>query len=327
MTVQNIKYNRWFVLCFIFFCISVLLSLFHGQLINVGKRFDEGLRTALHYEIITQDEALPWTYRILVPYTAQGLNELLTQLFGGHVPISQERLTIENCYLVIRAATLFATFIGFQKLLEHWLDPAWAFCGVMFFAFLHGPTFIFYWFQPSSPLDLCLWIWAAHLTLSKKHYWLFPMVFIGSLNRETAVFMILIHFALQVDKAQFLPTTIRCIALTMVWATVFLGIRWLIPADNAEHAGRWSAYLQDNISNYHWLQYTFVFLSSWAILPILSWHKVPKKLKRLFFAMIPYIILIFLFGRIREVRLFLPLCIPLIPATIIHLKDSFEKTS
>ena len=37
--------------------------------------------------------------------------------------------------------------------------------------------------------------------------------------------------------------------------------------------------------------------------------------------MVPYVGLLMLFGRIREVRLLLPLAIPLIPATMLLLRD------
>ena len=138
--------------------------------------------------------------------------------------------------------------------------------------------------------------------------------------------MISIHFMLQWKKEPFLKTCSRCAILSILWASIFFGLRWLIPADNAEHAQRWSEYLNDNLTKYHWLQYTFVFLSSWTILPVLYWKKIPSDLKRLLLALVPYIILVFLFGRIREVRLFLPLCIPLIPATMLYVRETIEKT-
>ena len=106
----------------------------------------------------------------------------------------------ENVYIACRGIEMFFTFIGFQLLMEKWLTPYRALCASILFIGLHAPSFVHYWYQPSSPLDLCLWVWSIYLTLEGRFRWLIPMVFIGTINRETACFIILFHFALQYKR-------------------------------------------------------------------------------------------------------------------------------
>jgi len=324
--------RKWFVLGMLYLLISLSLALFHGHLINVGQRFEEGLRSFQHYQLITQDaertfprlQLLPYAYRILVPYTVEGMNNVTTAILGGDIPFRIEKVNLENFYILIRGLTMFATFVGFHKLLECYVETPWALGGTFFLAAIHGPTFIFYWYQPSSPLDLCLWIWAAYLTIKRKDWYLFPIMLVGAFNRETIVFMILVHFALRYGNEPLKKLFFRCTILGVIWASVFFGMRIALPMDNAEHANKWVGFLNENLSNFHWQQYAFIFVCSWAFFPIFFWKKMPPELKRLVYTLIPYIALIFLFGRIREVRLFLPLCIPMIPATMLFLKERLE---
>ena len=312
--------RRWLVIAALLLGFSLLLANFHGYVVNLGEHIDD--RTVRHDRIISSTGDSPWAYRILTPYLVETFAPAFKQLSGLRPEIARE-----NVYVFFRWLYVFPALLGFHYLMERWLKPSWALTGTMLFIALHGPSYVHYWFQPTSPLDLCLWILAIIATLKGRDLWLFPMVAIGTLNRETACFIVAMHFFLRYGKEPLPKLLARCTMLGLIWLSIFLGLREMIQVEGWAPGAGVAKLLKDNLTNPQWIFYTLSFLGFWAMLPFTRWKEMPSELKRLLIALVPYVLLVVFFGRIREVRLLLPLCIPLVPAAMLVLQREFDTNS
>ena len=305
---------KWRFLIFFFLCSSAILSEFHGYTINMGELFHK--RTIRHDAIIQSNGYSPWGYRIFHAYIIEWLTNMIAA--PSHELYDVIR---ENIYIFFRGTEMFFSFIGFQLLMERWLTPYRAFCATILFISLHAPSFAHYWYQPSSPLDLCLWIWSIYATLQGRMLWLFPIMIIGALNRETICFIVLFHAALQYQKESFQQLLIRCISLSCIWLGIFMILRAQIPVIGVANNTEVIHLLSKNLFHAPWIIYALTFVGGWLVYPLIHFRKWPVELQRIAYALIPYVILIFCFGRIREVRLLLPLCLPFIPAFFLILDE------
>ena len=75
--------------------------------------------------------------------------------------------------------------------------------------------------------------------------------------------------------------------------------------------------------NAGWLAWALVWLGALLIVPFARWSQAPPELRRLAIALIAtYVPLQLVFGRIREVRLLLPLVLALIPLALVAVRDA-----
>jgi hypothetical protein len=291
--------------------LATLLVQQHAYHINFSDALPQ--RAQRHLRLIALEGDAPWAYRLLVPAAAQLLSIPLSAL-----GLSEDDAR-EYAYLTLRWLMTAPLLLLFHRFCQRFVPTPWALCGTLLLVALHSPAYMHYWFQPASPLDLLLWLMAAMMTLRGRFDWLPLMVFLGSLNRETAVFIIAIHGALRLGHEPTGRLLARCGGLLAIWAAVFVGLRQLItPQLWATEKTAWEMLLTN--LDVEWFFYALSFVGMWGLLPLLDWRRLPEALRRLSLVMLPYLALVMLFGRIREVRLLLPLAIPLIPASLIVLR-------
>lgn len=292
--------------------LSTILTSLHGYNVNYGPK--DHKRTARHERIIDMRGESPWAYRLAVPYAAEGISRALAPL-----PISEQDRR-EGGYLAIRWVSMLVTFLAFHGFQRFFLPRAWALAGTLLLAALHGPSFEHYWFQPASAPDLMLWTLGAYLTMKRKDAWLFPMIVLGALNRETVVFLIPIHIALRWGEEPLQKLALRAGALGLAWLVPFVGVRTVVEVTGWANGKSATDFLMSNLTRTEWIGYALAFAGTWTLLPFLGWRSVPPRLRRLILVMGPYIGLIFAFGRIREVRLLLPMGLAFIPAMMLVLQ-------
>ncbi len=291
--------------------LAALLTQLHGEWINFGPK--QGKRAERHAQIIQAEGEAPWAYRAVVPWAAE-LTGTVVQLSG----LPQQR-SVEWGYLLWRGVFTFALFLLFHRYLGHWVPPPWPLLGTLLLAGLHGPSYAHYWFQPASSLDLLLWVAAAVLTMEGRWRWLFPLILLGSLNRETAVFIALIYGALRWGQEPWRPVLAKMVALGACWALPFVGLRLLVDVAGWAHGTNPVGMLLANISHGDWLLYALCFWGVLWIVPVLRWRSLPATLRALVVVLLPYLALQLFFGRIRELRLLLPLALALVPALLLTL--------
>jgi hypothetical protein len=297
--------------------LALLLVQLHGENINFGPK--AGKRAERHEQIISGEGEAPWVYRLAVPWAAE-LTGQVVALTG--LP---ERRSVELGYLLWRFVFTLGLFLLFHRFLGHWLPPPWPLAGTLLLAALHGPSYLHYWFQPASSLDLLLWVAAAVLTLEGRHRWLFALILLGALNRETSVFIVLIHGALLWRQGPLRPVLLRMAGLGLCWALCFVAVRLLSESGGWAHGSNPLGMLLANLSHPGWLLYALSFWGVLWLLPILRWSQLPIRLRALLLVLLPYLALQLLFGRIREVRLLLPMAIAFVPVLLLELRARLEE--
>jgi hypothetical protein len=292
--------------------LSLMLCMVHAHEINFGRhRFGRSIR---HAEVVTGQGSSPYTYRVLQAFLVEATQPLLTRIPGS------DEDALELGYVVWRFAFTLALLLLFDAWLRYWVEPPWAVAGTILLAALHPVSYLGYWYQPACCADLVLWVLVALLTMKGRFAALYPLVAIGSLNRETAIFAVLIHVLLRYRKEPTRQLMVRAMWLTVCWAVPFLLLRLVIGLKP------WEVDLLDVLrSNFvgpGLLAALFFFGVLW-FLPWTSWRRRPVTLRRLAVALtLTYLPLQIVFGRLLELRLLLPMALAYIPLSLMALREA-----
>lgn len=306
--------------------LALVLTLLHGENVNWSER--QHKRLDRHAQILRGTGDAPWGYRIAVPFTAEALRRaqggqaLPEKLPKPKTPASKALSDpLERGYLLLRFLFTAGLFVAFHGWLARFGTATEAFAGTAFLAALHGPSYAHYWFQPASSLDLMLWVAAALALHHRRDPWVPALLLVGAVNRETSVFLVALYAVMRFETLSWGALAARCGGLLAIWAAVQGAIRaWIGPLGWAGRGATPADYLADNLSHPDWLLYAAAFFGVLWVVPGLVWRRLPTELKGLVLVLVPYVALQFLFGRVREVRLFLPLAIALVPAALIWLR-------
>lgn len=305
--------SRW-PLWVTYICLGLCLVWLHSVIVNFGDR--QADRAERHEQILSGQGESPWAYRVAMPVAAEGLRRAVVKV---GIP---QKWALEEGYLVLRGLGTVGLLLLFHRYLRRWLSISWAVGGTFLLAALHGPSYLYYWYQPDSPTDLLLWVAVAVLTLERKDRWIFPLILVGALNRETSVFMIVIHAALRYGEEPRSKLIFRSLVLFAIWAACFLGLRALIGETRWSHGATMFGLFLNNLRHPAWVLYAVLFFGSLWLLPLLGWRHFPVELRRMALGLTTYLGLQLIFGRIREVRILLPLAVVLIPMAMLY----FERT-
>jgi hypothetical protein len=303
---------RPWILPLLFLGLALLLTQLCAEWVNFGPQ--QAKRAERHEQVLERRGEAPWTYRVLVPWAAEVTSAIPA---AAGFP---ERRALELSYLGWQLAFTWGLFVAFHRYLGHWIAAPWPLLGTLLLAALHGPSYVHYWFQPDSPLDLLLWAVGLLLALRGRWLALLPLVALGALNRETIVFLPLLVGALCWDTQPRRVLAPRVLAMLACAALPALAVRlWVGPAGWA-HGTHPLGLLAANVSHPGWLLYAGAF---WGLLwaaPALAWRESPPALRRVALVLVPYLALQLVFGRIREVRLLLPLAFALVPMGLLWLR-------
>lgn len=303
------------VLFLLYLGLAACLSSFQAWIFSIGPHGVE--RVLRHDQIVGHVGEAPWTYRLLVPTLVEATRGIPEGLGWDPAP------AIEATYAGWQFVFLLPLLLLFHGWMRAWVDPVWAVAGSLFFVALQGPSYAWYWFQPDSLPDLVAWLGVALLSLrapGPADGWLFALVLAGALNRETVVFAVGLHLALRWGREAPLPLLARTAALGLCWLAVFLGVRWRVGDRPWASDDTPAEYLADNLGSADWLGYALAFFGVAWIAPLGGWRLAPPALRRAALLMLPYLALQLLFGRIREVRLLLPLALVLVPMGALWLR-------
>ncbi len=304
--------RRTWILAALWLGLAVALVVLHAESIDLGPRQIRILER--HDAILAGDGDAPWTYRLAVPFVVETVRPLLERVLG-----LRPADAVTGAYLAARGLTLFATFLLFHRWLSRRLDWPWPLAGTLLLAALSGPATVFYWFAPDSPVDLAIWAAALVLTEERRFGWLVPLVLLGALNRETAVFAVGLHVALRWGREPAGRLVLRSAGLLAAWAGVLALVRVAVGTRPWAHGGTPLGFLTTNLTEPAWLAWAAVFLGVLWIAPALAGPRLPPDLRRAAAVLVPYVLLILLFGRVREVRLLLPAVLVLIPILLVAL--------
>lgn len=312
-------------LILVYLGLALVLVQLHGDRVNHGPR--EAKRLDRHQRILTGTGDAPWGYRIGTPWVVEAGRRVVDGPLPDPLPKarSAERralsVDLERGYLAVRFGAIAGFLVLFHTWLRRFVDDREATAGTLLAAALHAPSFNHYWFQPASAVDLLIWTAGLVALDRRRDAWLVPLVLIGAVNRETAVFLVLFYGAMRWGQLPLTTLVARMAGLGVLWAVPVFAIRsWIGPLGWAGRGSTPLDYLTANLTNPHWMLYAASFLGVLWLMPVLAWHRSPRELRALVLVFVPYVGLQFLFGRIREVRLFLPLVLVLVPMLLLWLR-------
>jgi len=144
-----------------------------------------GVALGIHNEVIAGEAAYPHQFRPLVPWFCE-----LAHRAG--VPV---RLA----YFTQRLACLFLTVLILHVYLRRFVREELCFAGGVILLAVTPFAVIGQGFQPTDPLNLLLFVTAYWLLAERKDGWLYLLVAVGMLNRETIGLVALLAAAVRLD--------------------------------------------------------------------------------------------------------------------------------
>ncbi|MCC6905981.1 MAG: hypothetical protein IT326_09075 [Anaerolineae bacterium] len=273
-------------------------------------------RLELHRSIIDGTAFSPFRYRVLVPFSAELLIQLLRSITG-------EREAFRFAYLFIEGGAIAFSLLMLYLLIRQWFTREAALAGALLTAALIPAALRDHAYQPWSFLEFGLLALALAL-LVRKRYALFVLVTaLMTLNRETGLLAPLAFTVTMFPPGLILrrrvprlrPAVWWLSGAWLAWLVIFTGLRLIrgaaplidsietILAANLDPANT-SRLLINNL---------LVFGLAW-IFALAGLRRAPGFLRRVAWIALPYAGLVLVFNRWWEVRLWMtlyPLVIPL----------------
>ncbi len=249
----------------------------------------------------------PGRYRILVPY----LNEAVAQAF---------LLDRQNVWLGTRLATFFLAYAIVFHYLRIWFPLTGAIAGMALTAGALPLTFTNSWAHPDHIAELALFTLGC-LTIARGRDAAFAVTLIlATLNRETAVFLVLLHAV----AGPFTRARIaRTVAFGAIWLAIFVGLRWWFGVEHYEYwqLGRNIEFLKLLPPPYdpYYRAYAWfvVFLFGPLLFVALRGLKgQPLFIRRALWVVPPILLVGFTISSIIETRIFTPLIPLILPAVL-----------
>ena len=270
---------------------------------RVIERPQEGMRRALHAQVLENRAGAPTQYRFLVFYAAEGLQR-------AGVPFDWS-------YLIIRGLFTFLAAAAFHFFLLRWFRPVGAFAAVLFFFAVLPSTYFQYFMQPQDMVNLFLFIAGLMLIRDRRDALLAPLLFIAMLNRETAVLLVFVYLFYRYDELPLGTLLLRGGAFFLVCAGTYAGLRAVFGPHEYEFTD--FIFLEENTL-------TFMSYASVALVPgvfiAAAWKSLARRPKFLARAVLltPFFFIIhWTSTRMWEPRLLLPLLPVLVPLGLISI--------
>lgn len=181
--------------------------------------------------------------------------------------------------------------------------------------------------------NLIIFILGFIVIRDNKDNWLYPLLILGTFNRETVVFLILVYFFYHVGEIHFRKLFLRTVSYIAIFSIIVFCLYWeygFLPSfmDNKVHLIAYPMY-QFNLKMYSNLfkflsltnpaLFIFLLFGFFWILAFLNMNKKPKFLVKSAWIIPLYLIIHFFVGSFAETRIFLPLFLLLIPLGLFSL--------
>jgi len=248
-----------------------------------------------------------------VPFLLKGLSELT----GA---------SLENMWYVVRLGWFLAAYLIFDRYLRCWFVPAASVTGTLLVAATLPLTFTNSWPHPDHIAELALFTLAC-LAVAERREWLFAAALaLASLNRETAVFLVLVYaVAGRLERRHLARTLLFGAEFFFVWAglRVWRGFQtydfWQLPQN--------LAFLKLFPANYdpYYRAYAYFFLVLFgplALIALMRLRAKPLFVRRALWVIPPFVVVACTMSSIVETRIFTPLYPLLVPAVLATLSPA-----
>jgi len=267
-------------------------------------------RTPAHFDGVTDDIA-NWRNRVIIPYWLEGLTRAT-------------HLSYHQSYVLTRWLTASLALAAFMFLVCRVLPVSvFAAAGAACWLIVSlVPCFLHIYEIPSDFLDAAFFSLLALYALQRRHLAFAVTLFIGLLNRESAIFALFLWFALYAFAGgwpRFLRECTWCGVLGVVGTALVTYLRIV----NADHAGAnglqtfapawFFAYnlgvLREWIAHPNFIHPYFYFGGYLALLTCLlagQWRNLPRPMGRVFLAAGFIFLISVMSNNLDELRSFIP---------------------
>lgn len=156
----------------------------------------------------------PATYRVLAPF----LTDLFIRVTGIDALIG---------FLITRLIFIYAALVALHAYARHWYSPGPALGGTLGVAALLPLTFTNGWAHPDSFPELCLFTLGCLLVARGNDLLFFFVLILATLNRETAVFLVLLWGCYRLPGRWSRGDLARLAGYALTWIAIYAGLRWL----------------------------------------------------------------------------------------------------
>jgi hypothetical protein len=250
----------------------------------------------------------PERYRVLVPFTAAAL----TRMTG---------LSPSAIWHTSRLALFFVAYIVFFCYLRTWFSPSRSLLGTAVVAATLPLTFTNSWAHPDHIAELALFTGGCLAIARQQFGWTALLVAVATLNRETAVFLVLLHLAAgPLTRARLLRTML----LGVEWAAIYLALRIWRGIAHYDYLQIWRnleflRLLPSNYDPYYraYAYFVFVLFGGLLAVALLTRTRPPGAFAdRALWIVPPFAAVAFTMSSIIETRIFTPLYPLVMPAVI-----------
>lgn len=266
-------------------------------------------------KVITREISPPMLHRILVPYTIYFFHKI------SHLPLNYT-------YALFRFIFFFLSFVIFHIYLKKWFDDKLAMIGTLS-VIASLPLMLTNWYCiPTDIPELITFILGAMWIRDNKYKNLFILIPIASLNRETALALVLLYFLNAIGKEEKFILVKRTLIYFLLWAVPSLILILTFGGVRDVHTFFWNygynirgllkIFKSPNPYNhYYFLLYLCGF---YWILAFRNFSQKDPLLKRSVIVMsLLFLYTFFKAGGIHEVRIFIPFYTFVIPLGLFSL--------
>lgn len=277
----------------IIFIVSFVLVNVYIRYVSEYNRIDISLS---HSGVINQTAETPHQYRILLPYIVEyGLKNLFSaKIYNYYRLIDLIFLTIAFWALL----KLFTNFVGF-----------WESVAGMLVVFLTLP-FVYLWqaYFPAS-FQLMFYSLGLYLIYIDKKVMLFLLILLGALNREISVFLIFTFGLVYYDHSERTKYISWGIAYLVFFVAIQALLRYYIPGVSHGHRGLIGTAVHifiENFTHYKHILLPLILMNITLYFSFKSFKNKPQFIQRIMFTVPAIFLALLFFGRMIEVRLFIP---------------------
>lgn len=290
------------------------------QIHEVDWKLERGIKNMkIYWQADNSECQSPFRYRLLTPLILDAAFETIQSVKPDFPSYNDKAPRLNILLLAYFFTTCFASFfalVSLYYLFRCWYSNDIALLGVLLIAATMAmPMSRSSCAQVYSIFELGFFALSCLLIIRKRYYTLGLVIIAATFNRETAIFIPLLFFAVTLGKSK------RMFGLGCVYCVLFLityaGIRYLM--GHAEHVRPISFIWEMNASG--WKQALGRFLL-WAGLftpvAIAGFKRSPEFVRRAALVIPFYLIAIAVWGRWRETRLLIPLYPIIVPMILAY---------
>ena len=321
MFLKDNQNKRIFLLLFL---LSILILRLEFKCIDTRREEFRPENGILNTKVIKpfQGESLaPTQYRVLISYIYMPI-EYVFEAIGGSRSL---RLKYFLLYEPIQLVFLFLSLSSFYYYLCHWFPSKESLIGTLIFVAII-PSVFFWNSAPTVYSETLFFILSFICFNSGNDKLLYPILLVGTLNRESMLFVPCIYFLVNYSKENLRPVLRKTASYFIVVCSVMLLLRifygfkpyycdFLIYPKNI-------FLIKEMLSKGNYFNPTLGIVYLYlALLPFVfqDFKKKPKFARRASYFIPPFLILTFFIATIREARIYLWTVVILIPLVLFSL--------